>query len=178
MGFGFNLFFIFIIVPLTAITLLIWLVTGRKSLGKSVLYTVLGICVFVIFLMTVRFLTAKTVLKKDDFYGKYVIDRHFFKGKQVDWQYDNFRFEIKDNDSIFFYVTNKNQILKKYSGTIETSDNYKSERLIIRMNQPTHHILTTNPTIYRSSWTFYVVFNSPKFSNVFFKKGKWKPIDK
>jgi hypothetical protein len=176
MGFGFNLFFTFILVPLTIITLLTWLITGRKGFGRTILYVFLGIIGFVIFSMTIKFLTAKTILKKGNFYGEYVIDRSFYKGKQTDWQYDNFRFEIIDNDSIFFHITDKDKILKTYKGTITTTNNYGSERLVINMNQPTHHILTTPPTIYRYSWTFYLVFNSPKFNNVFFKKGHWKPI--
>jgi hypothetical protein len=176
MGFGFNLFFTFILVPLTIITLLTCLVTGRKGFGRTILYVFLGIIGFVIFSMTIQFLTAKTILKKGNFYGEYVIDRSFYKGKQTDWQYDNFRFEIIDNDSIFFHITDKDKILKTYKGTITTTNNYGSERLVINMNQPTHHILTTTPTIYRYSWTFYLVFNSPKFNNLFFKKGHWKPI--
>jgi hypothetical protein len=39
------------------------------------------------------------------------------------------------------------------------------------MEQPTHHIMTSNPTTYRSAWSFYLVFYSPKFNNVYFKKG-------
>jgi hypothetical protein len=45
------------------------------------------------------------------------------------------------------------------------------------MEQPTHHILTGNPTTYRNSWDFYLVFYSSKFNNVFFKKGKWEKLD-
>jgi len=46
------------------------------------------------------------------------------------------------------------------------------------MQQPTHHIVTSNPTTYRSAWSFYLVFESPKFNNVYFKKGQWTPIVK
>ena len=53
-----------------------------------------------------------------------------------------------------------------------------SERLIIKMEQPTHHIMTSNPTTYRSARSFYLVFYSPKFNNVYFKKGQWKTLDK
>jgi len=45
------------------------------------------------------------------------------------------------------------------------------------MTQPTIHILASNPTTYRNAWNFYLVFNSPKFGNMFFKKGKWEEIE-
>jgi hypothetical protein len=50
-------------------------------------------------------------------------------------------------------------------------------RLIINMQQPTHHIFKTQPTIYRSVWDFHLVFNSPLFHNVYFIKAKWKQIN-
>lgn len=123
-------------------------------------------------------LTDKTELDKDDYYGEYCVDRDYFPGVQADWQYNSFRFVIKDNDSIYFYMTDKEKILKTYRGTVTTTNprHYRSERLIINMDQPMHHIVATNPTTYRSAWSFILVFNSEKFNNVYFKKGKWKPL--
>ncbi|MCB0515150.1 MAG: hypothetical protein R2798_08500 [Chitinophagales bacterium] len=71
------------------------------------------------------------------------------------------------------HPTDKEKILKTYKGTIATTKSYRSERLITNMKQPTHHILSTNPTTYRNTWHFYLVFYSPKFNNVYFKKGEW-----
>lgn len=148
-------------------------------IGKILGFIWLGIFGLVLLSGIVQWLTSKTELDKEDYYGEYVINRDYFKGKQTDWQYNHFRFEINDNDSIFFYETDKERILKTYRGTIKTTDprNYRSARLIIEMEQPTHHILTSNPTTYRSAWDFYLVFQSPKFHNIFFEKGKWKPIE-
>ena len=126
--------------------------------------------------MIVQALTAKEVLEKEDFYGQYIIDRRYFAGKQANWQYNNFRFEVKKNNLILFYVTDKNRIIKSYLGKIDTRNQYTSARLVIIMQQPTHHILTTNLTIYRSGRKFYLVFNSPKFNNTYFTKGEWKLI--
>ena len=131
-----------------------------------------------IFGTIIRIMTDKKELDKKDYFGEYIVNREYFKGKQTDWQYDNFRFEIKDNDSIYFNVTDKEKILKTYRGTITTIKPFSSERLIIKMEQPIHHILTSYPTTYRSAWSFYLVFNSPKFNNVYFKKGQWIPIEK
>ena len=121
-------------------------------------------------------LTEIQVLEKNDYYGQYLINRNYFSGKQADWQYNSFRFEIKDNDSIYFYVTEKQKVIQIFKGTISTIKPTVSERLMLHMAQPTHHILNGNPTTYRSAQGFYLVFNSPKFGNVFFKKGEWKPL--
>lgn len=177
MGFGFNLFFIFILVPMTGILLIAWLLSRKLWIGKILGIIWLGIFGLSLLSGIVQWLTSKTELKKEDYYGEYVINRDYFKGEQTDWQYNHYRFEIKDEDSIFFYVTDKEKILKTFRGTIKTTTPYSSARLIIKMEQPTHHILTSNPTTYRSAWDFYLVFKSPKFYNVFFEKGKWKPIE-
>lgn len=178
MGFGFNLFFIFILVPLTGILLVIWLVTRKKIFGKAAGLIWLGIFGLALLSGTVQWLTAKKELKKEDYYGEYIVNRDYFPGRQADWQYESFRFEIKDNDSIYFYITDKERILKTYRGTITTTDpsQYSSERLMINMEQPTHHILTTNPTTYRSAWSFYLVFQSSKFNNIYFEKGQFLPL--
>ena len=74
-------------------------------------------------------------------------------------------------------MTNKDKVVRTLKGVISTVKPYSSERLVINMLQP-YHIFKTNPTIYRSAWTFYLVFNSTKYGNMFFKKGVWKPISK
>lgn len=177
MGFGFNLFFIFILVPLTGILLIAWLLFKKLWIGKILGFIWFGIFGLVLLSEIGQWLTSKTELDKKDYYGEYVINRHYFEGEQTDWQYNHFRFEITDEDSIFFYVTDKKKILKTFRGSIKTTTPYNSARLIIEMEQPTHHLMTSNPTTYRSAWDFYLVFKSPKFYNVFFEKRKWKPIE-
>ncbi|KQR94450.1 hypothetical protein ASG01_00755 [Chryseobacterium sp. Leaf180] len=177
MGFGFNLFVIFVVLPLSVILLSVWIFSKNKIFGKTLGFIWLGIVGLIIFSLTAQTLTAKKELKKKDYYGSYIIYRDFFPGKQANWQYENFRFEIKNDDKIYFYVTDKKKIVKTYSGTISTLSPYGSERLVIKMEQPTIHILKTNPTIYRSAWSFYLVFHSDKFNNMYFKKGTWKSIN-
>jgi hypothetical protein len=176
MGFGFNLFFVFALVPGTIILLLFWLFSQKQIFGKTLAIIWLGVLGLAILSYIVPVLTAKKELKKNDYYGQYIVDRDFFPGKQADWQYNNFRFEIKNNDSIYFYVTENAKVLKVYRGTITTTQPYNSERLIINKVQPTLHIMYSDPTTYRSIWSFYLVFHSPKFNNMYFKKGEWKPI--
>ena len=176
MGFGFNLFFIFILVPLTGILLIAGLITKKRLIGKMLGFIWLGIFGLVFLSGIIQWLNSKTELEKEDYHGEYIINRDYFEGEQTDWQYEHFRFEITEEDSLFFYVTDREKILKKFRGTIKTTAPYRSARLIIEMDEPTHHILSSNPTTYRSAWDFYLVFESPKFHNLFFEKGKWKPI--
>ena len=142
MGFGFNLFFIFILIPSFVILIIIWAITRKIIYGKIIGCIILGILGLTLLSVSIHFLTSKTKLKKQDYYGQYVINRDYFKGKQADWQYENFRFEIRENDSLYFYVTNKDRIVKIYRGTIAASKSYNSEILTINMLQPTHHIVT------------------------------------
>lgn len=174
------LFFLFILAPLTGVLLLAWWGTKNEIYRKIVGYFWLSLFGLFILGTIIRLLTNKKELDKQDYYGEYIVNRDFFPARQADWQYENFRFEIKANDSIYFYVTDKEKIVKTYCGTIKTTDpsQHISERLIINMEQPTHHIMTSNPTTYRSAWSFYLVFYSPKFNNIYFKKGQWKPLDK
>jgi hypothetical protein len=178
MGFGFNLFFIFILLPLTAILLLLWLFRRKKIFGNILGIILLGIVVLIILTRGLQKMFSQKELDKKDYYGQYIVNRNYFPGKQSDWQYNNFRFEIKRNDSIYFYVTDKERILKTFRGTISTVKPFSSQILVISMEQPTNHIVASNPTIYRSAWDFYLVFYSSKFNNVYFKKGEWKPLDK
>ena len=169
---------ILFIFPLTIVLLLIWAITRKRIFVKILGYFWISLLGLFCLGTIVRLLTDKMELKKSDYYGQYIVNRDYFPGKQADWQYNNFRFEIKENDVIYFHVTDKEKILKTYRGSITTTKPYSSERLIIKMEQSTHHIMTSNPTTYRSAWSFYLVFYSPKFNNVYFKKGQWKALDK
>ncbi len=178
MGFGFNLGMIFIILPLTIILLLVWLISRKNIFGKTVLLIWLGIFGLIALVSVLKVFTDKKVLDKNDIYGEYIVDRTKFSGKQSDWQYNHFRFEIKEDNTIIFYETEGSKLLKTHKGTISFHYAYNRPRLIIDIAEPRHHIIENKPTLYRTIWSFYYVFNSPKFGNVFFTKGKWTPIEK
>ena len=169
--------FLFVLLPISIILFLLWIFTKKKIFGFGLLLMWGGLISLLLLSFILRPLWEKKILDKSDFYGEYVIDRNYFSGKQADWQYNHFRFEIKENDSIYFYVTEKEIINKTYKGKISTLAPYESARLVIKMEKPTHHVLTTNPTIYREVWDFFMVFNSPKFNNMYFRKGEWKQMD-
>ncbi|KXX67459.1 hypothetical protein [Flammeovirga sp. SJP92] len=173
MGFGFNLFFSCIIFPVSLALFAMWLHKRKSKYLKSLLWLWGFIISGVV--LSLLFRPAEIIkLKKEDYYGHYVIDQSFFDKKQAEWQYNHFRFKITDSDSIFFYITEGKTITKTYSGRIETTNTYSSERLVIKMDQPTHHVLASMPTTIRSSKSFYLVFKSSKYHNMFFRKGKWE----
>jgi hypothetical protein len=146
-------------------------------LGKALGIIWLFVFAFILFSVVTRPLSEKKVLTREDYHGEYIIDRSYFPGKQANWQYNNFHFVIKPNDSIYFYSTPRNSPAQVFKGQISTLAPYGSARLMIHMPRPTNHILTTDPTVYREVWSFFLVFNSPKFGNMFFTKGKWEPKD-
>ncbi|MFL1896153.1 hypothetical protein ACJRPK_10645 [Aquimarina sp. 2-A2] len=172
-----GLGFIFIVLPISIILSLLWFYTKKNFFGVALIGMWGGMILLWILSAVLHPFYTKKVLEKSDFHGEYVIDRNYFSGRQADWQYNNFRFEIKENDSIYFYVTDGKIINETYKGKISTLAPYKSARLVIEMEKPTHHILATNPTIYREVWDFFMVFNSPKFHNMYFRKGEWKEIE-
>ena len=174
---GLKLLFLLIISPIIIGLSLYGLRKKSEFIGKSILTIYAFGIGFIIIMSIIGTLSKKKVLEKSDFYGEYTIDRNYFSGKQADWQYNNFRFEIKVNDSIYFYVTDEERINETYKGTISTLVPYKSARLVIEMEKTTHHILTSNPTIYREAWDFFMVFKSPRFHNMYFRKGKWEKIE-
>lgn len=170
-------FILFIIIVLTIILALLWLFTKKKIFGEAIGYLGYGVIVLVALGLVINFCENGKRVKRSDYTGQYVINRKFYAGKQADWQYEHFRFEIKSDDAIEFHVTEKDRIVKTYYGTVSTSHYDRTERLIINMNQPTHHIMSSNPTLYRGVWNFILVFQSPKFRNVCFKKAQWTPIE-
>lgn len=176
MGFGFSLLCFFILFPLSGILLIVWLITQKKIFGKMLGCIWGGLFGLYFVVAIIGFILSPKNLKRKDYYGQYVVNRNYFAGKQADWQYEHFRFEIKKNDSIYFYVTDKEKVIETYKGVIETTRRHQSARLIIRMDEPVHHIMSGNPTTIRSTWGFNLIFYSPKFHNMYFKKGKWKPI--
>ena len=173
----FNLLIFLTIAPLTGILAWSWYTTGKKSYGKLlglfwglILVVSIGFWVFHLF-------KTKKQLSKEDIYGEYVVDRTKYPGSQSDWQYNHFRFTISEDHKFVFYETEKDSIVKGYSGTITFLEGYKQPRLVIHPDTPTHYVIDSMPTLYRKPFSFYYVFKSSKAGNIFFTKGKWKKME-
>ena len=101
------MYLILFILLLTILLLLMWAITRNKVIGKILGYFWIGLFGLYLLGTAIKLLTYKKELKRKNYYGKYVINRDYFKDKQANWQYDHLRFEIKENDSIYFYETDK-----------------------------------------------------------------------
>lgn len=170
MGFGANFVFLYVFVPILVILILYSILTGSRFLGKAIVLMIAGAFCLSLLSLFIQWVTAPKILKKEDYYGTYHIKRNLFPGEQSDWQYNTYNFEIKSNDSIYFKILTDNRVSKIYRGKIKTITPYSSARLKLCMDFPTHHILDSDPAIYRNAWGFYLVFYSPKYNNVFFEK--------
>ncbi|HEX7414061.1 MAG TPA: hypothetical protein VF411_08440 [Bacteroidia bacterium] len=171
-----GFFLLMFILPATAILLVLWLTTWNNLFGKILLCFWLSLFGLMLLGVVVNFFTSKTNLKRNDIYGEYVIARAKCRGKQADWQYDHFRFEIIKPNIFLFHVTDKDKILKTYKGALTFLEEYERPRIVLQVDTPRHHIIEDKPTLYREPFSFYYVFHSTKFGNVFFEKGHWKPI--
>ncbi len=138
----------------------------------------LGVGILCVLVTIISIVTTKKQLTKNDIYGEYIVDRTKFPGKQADWQYDHFRFEITKGNDFIFYKTEKVKVTTIYRGKISLLEGYTRPALVIHVDFPGHHIIEAKPTLFRTNWSFYYVFHSPKFGNVFFKKGHWKDAKK
>ena len=174
----FGVAFLFIFFVIVSVFLFV-----LKLIFKKKIFNILNIAWWIFFfsipflLAIVSFFTSKKEVEKDDIYGEYIIDREKCAGKQADWQYNHYRFKITEDNKIFFYITEKENIIKTIEGKVEFTEYSHSPHLKIELEEPKFHILQENPTLYREIWSFYYVFESEKYKNVFFTKGNWKPID-
>jgi len=169
--------FIFVLLPASGVLLFLWLTTQKKLFGQILGLIWLGVFGLIALVSILQMFSNQNGIKKSKIYGQYVIDRTKFSGKQANWQYDHFRFEIKKNNEMIFHQTNGNHITKTDTFEIEFVENYLSDRIKFKQNYNRHHIVKNNPTLYRQTWSFHYVFYSEKFGNVFFTKRKWKPIE-
>jgi len=171
----------------TGVLLLTWILTYIGWKKHTVFCILLAIWGFFILVIGLSWFSEPysrpMILTQKDIVGNYVIDKDKFPGKQADWQYENFRFTITDNDKLIFesriYDNNwkADTINVSYSSGYYDIDRkeYCNRKLRVHSDSTSHHIIRDNPTLYRQSFNrFYYVFESDKFGNVFFKKGEWK----
>lgn len=167
-----------LLLAFTAVVGVIWLFT-RGKLALRVIQILWGFLLGVFLLSwLVRAIGAKKELDQEDIYGEYIIDRSKYPGPQADWQYNHFRFEITPRHDFRLYLTEEARVTRTIAGRVAFLEAYQQPRIIIQVDSPRYHLVATNPTLYRETRSFYYVFNSPKFGNVFFKKGEWAPLNK
>ncbi|HAS47606.1 MAG TPA: hypothetical protein DCS93_44425 [Microscillaceae bacterium] len=178
MGFGFNFLMLFGIFPLTIFLIIIWLINRKKLYVKALAILWISVLGLIALSYIARYLFTKKGITKRSIYGEYIIDRTKFPGKQADWQYQSFRFKITADHQFIFYYTEGAKVIKSDTAQVVFLEKYFNHRMIIKRNAKMHHIVEPAPALYSKGQPFYYVFRSPKFGNVFFKKGIWKPLNK
>ena len=171
----FFLFYLFIIiiglVP-SIIFFLILFITKKRIFAKigCVVFFLPFVLLALIYIYGYCFVD-KMQVDKEDIYGEYIINKKKCPGNQANWQYEHYRFEIKKNNKIYFKILNDNKkIIKTIVKDIEIKEYYNSPHIDIKPKVDDLHILRKNPTLYREIWSFYYVFESEKYGNMFFKK--------
>ena len=61
MGFGFNLFFVFVLIPLICILLITWFITKNKIYAKAISFIIIGIVIIMLLSSIVRIFTKKMI---------------------------------------------------------------------------------------------------------------------
>jgi hypothetical protein len=174
----FSLAFLFIFFLIISFILFILKLIFKKNIFNTLnkVWWLLFFSLPIIFYI-ISFFTSKKEIEINDINGNYIIDREKYAGKQADWQYNHYRFKITKDNKIFFYITENENIIKTIEGNITYTGYTNSPHIKIELDEPKFHILASNPTLYREIWSFYYVFESNKYGNMFFTKGNWKPID-
>ncbi|RYY06468.1 MAG: hypothetical protein EOP43_06255 [Sphingobacteriaceae bacterium] len=172
MGFGFNLIG-FPILLLATVGLIIYAIAKQtwKTLLIVVVLWVLTILLFILSTIATNFRTPIR-LTKTDIVGNYRIDTTFFKGKNAKWQYDHYRFTITPTDSIYFYMTHNNTILKTIKGKLKYFSGPPD--LWVVQGDTSYHLIKYPPTLFRGYKKFYYVFHSDFYGNMFFRKEQIK----
>jgi hypothetical protein len=178
MGFGFNLFVVFILPVIILALLIAWIVSKKRIFGKLLLSALAFPFVLFALVQVIGIFINKKNISHDDIYGTYIIDRSKFNSKQAMWQYNHFRFEITQKNRLLFYKTEKQKVVKTYTGTVTFIDGSAQPHIVLKADSPGYHLIDSMPTLYRKPFSFYYVFHSPRFGNVFFKKGNWEETDK
>ena len=168
MGFGFNVIG-FPLLILTSLGLLAYFFITKKKAVLKILSA--------IWLLTITVIATELIadhyqtpirLTKADIIGEYRIDTNFFNGINANWQHSHYRFIITPTDSIIFYVTNKNTIIRAFKEKITylpgPPDLWKVQR------DTAFHVIRYSPSLFRGHNKFYYVFVSKRYGNMFFRK--------
>jgi hypothetical protein len=187
MGKGIFILFYLIAIPCSILLLIAWPITYwkyKKHTAGIILISFWGLFIGgALFLSLLDPYLKPMIVLNEDIYGTYIIDKDKFSGKQADWQYENIRLKLTDNDEIILETRTYEDHWKSEKVKISFTSGYYNldlseycnRRVIIHSDSTNHHIISDNPTLYRKSFNrFYYMFESKKYGNVFFKKGNWK----
>ena len=160
--------------PVTILLLLVGIIFREKVILKSIVALWILLIGLILLAALAEFINTPKRVQESDLYGEYVIDKTKFGGKQADWQYQHYKFEIKSNKTLVFSQLQNNGKFKTEIVNVKIYDDGVRSYLNLISTEKNSHIIQESPTLFRKRFCFYYVFNSKKFGNMFFKKGTWK----
>ncbi|WP_224997033.1 hypothetical protein [Cesiribacter sp. SM1] len=171
MGFGFNLIGFPLLILLTIGLIVGFIFTRKKGLLK-LLGIVWGLLILLIIVGTISDYYRRPIrLTKNDIVGTYRIDTSFYPGENARWQYEHVKFQITEDDEFILTVMQDDNNYKELHGQVVWSSG-PPDLWTVKMDDTTHHIVESGPTLYRGHDRFYYVFESSKWNNMFFRKEK------
>lgn len=144
--------------------------TVENSKLNLFLYSIISSIIILASLHFYSLFTNKMTIDGDDLVGEYEIDKTMFPGANADWQHKKYRFSINNKDELIFIERQNNVEVKRCTVGINVLTHYESYRIETGYNGSCHHVLTSSPTIYRYPWSFHLIFKSPYYGNMYFKK--------
>jgi hypothetical protein len=102
-------------------------------------------------------------------YGTYRVDIDKFDRLQATWQHEHFELTIStDNYLRLYQLKPQKRMLDEVR--FEILDYANAKRIKLRTTRDSHHILRTQPTLFREPRSFFYVFESEYYGNMFFRK--------
>ena len=138
---------------------------AKSKSKKRLIILVIALVIFSINYSIIRQFEKPIRLKKEEIVGEYKIDTDFYPGKNANWQYDNYSFEITNNDQFILKHSNGSELAFDITWS-------SGPPFLWTIKNPKHQIINRQVTLYRSHYKFYYVFNSSKWGNMFFRKVK------
>lgn len=181
-----GLFFAFIAVVsfiITIIYLLIKAVTKQPVNGTTLFCFWLPLIAFSVLCFVGLSLSSMgrqptcLVVSPSDVYSTYRIDRRLYPGKNANWQYDHYIFEITPDDKFHLTEIDDKGISHGHIGKVTWSDTNTRRALWSAKLDKEHHLKVDSPILYRSASAFYYVIPSKKYGNMFFRRTGDLPTD-
>ncbi len=181
MGFGFNLL-IFPLLILSGVIALTWLLlTPAENKAKTVkwiarLYGLGFLALMGLFGLAHWADALRTPIQpcRTDLIGVYRVDRDMYPGPQANWQYEHHRILITEQDSLILEILKNGKVLKRFARAFEpvpvSGLRHFRWQFADDNDSLYHHIIATEPIMIRSHSSFYYVFPSNRYGNMFLRK--------
>ena len=181
MGFGFNLLFFPLLILSGVIAFTWFLLTPAENKAKTVKWIAglygLGFLALMGLFGLAHWADAQRAPiqpSRTDLIGVYRVDRNMYPGPQANWQFQHHRILITEQDSLILEILNNGKVRKRFARAFEPVPVSGLRHFRWQFTDGTdslyHQIIATEPIMVRSHSSFYYVFPSNRYGNMFFRK--------